>query len=127
MRGLWRIEFKEAWALMDIDGGTCDYWNKCDAYIKIIVDDTEVFRSVTVLNNDRPNFKETFQMDLCADSKIVLEMWDEDVKLQGADDLMGRWGPLNVFQIGSLPLFEGPKRHRGFQNLIKARSSWTKL
>lgn len=111
---------------MDIDGGSCDHWNKCDTYIKIIVDGTEIFHSKTIVNSERPHFKEIVQMNVCADAKIVLEMWDEDVSLQGGDDLMRRWGPMNVSQLGALPLFQGNKWHRGFQNSIKARSTWTK-
>lgn len=125
-RGLWRLEFKEVRAWMDIDGGSCDHWNKCDTYIKVYVDGTEVLHSETIWNSDRPHFKQIVLWEMCADADIVVEMWDEDGSLQGGDDLIGRWGPMKEAQLGAVSLFLGNKGHRGFQNSIKARSTWTK-
>lgn len=85
--------FLDAAAIEDSNGGNCDDWDDCDAYIKVYIDGREVFRTGPRTNNHLPYFGETYKSPkMLKKARIRIEMWDEDSGwMSTADDLILRW------------------------------------
>ncbi|XP_063791241.1 perforin-1-like [Pseudophryne corroboree] len=67
-----------------------DYGSDTDAYVKVTFDST-VLITQTIWNNDDPQWNANYEMnivDLAANKKITIEVWDEDNKHN--DDLLGK-------------------------------------
>lgn len=128
--GVWRISFHRGAAWKDKIGSNCDPLQvaNCDPYIKILVNDREVFRTKTHWQQNIVNFDETYvSPPMLKNSSVVIEMWDNDSTIGDwgtPDDLMSRWG------IGTVDLFNrysklaGPKWHGKYQNKVQYSSSW---
>lgn len=114
-------------AIMDIENSNCDHWNKCDTYIRLIVDDTELSRTRTVMDNDHPIFREKFIHTVCHDSKIRIEMRDKDGFLQGDDDLIWFGQYNNVYELGEISNNYGHPDYRGHRNYLKIKASFSEL
>lgn len=91
--GYWNLTIRSAQSLSDSIGDFCDVWSLCDTYVKIRVDGRVVWRSKTHWNEPLPKFFETYHSPrMKKDSKIVVEMWDDDNELVPSDDdFMDRW------------------------------------
>lgn len=85
--------FHGAEAHTDFFGAACDDWGACDAYIKLLVDGTEVYRTDCRVNSHMPYFGETYRSPrIHKSARITIELWDEDSGWMGSPDaLMLRW------------------------------------
>lgn len=86
----------------DVNGNECDSilsGEHCDKYIKILINDSQVYRSATRWNdNVKTVFNEMYTTGkMMKNDKITLEIWDDDSGALGSqDDLMYRaYGTVN--------------------------------
>ena len=64
--------------------------NKCDPYVRILIQDQEVFRTTTKEEDNQPKFHERFQTEkIFKKSKIEIQIMDDDTGYS-EDDLMSR-------------------------------------
>lgn len=128
--GVWQIKFTRGAGWKDISGKRCDTLQiiNCDPYIKILVDDQEVFRTKTQWHQNLVNFDETYiSPRMKKDSNIVIEMWDDDSTVGDwgtADDLMSRWGNGTVDLFMRYNRLAGHKYYGKYQNKVEYLSSW---
>lgn len=91
------ILIKEASALVNEDGKTCDSPvdgkpNPCDPYVIVKIDGQQVYRTKDHDNTGGTGFWEEFETGLInEDSILAFEMWDSDVGDQSTDDHMWTW------------------------------------
>lgn len=129
--GVWRITFYHGTAWKDKTGTNCDPLQaaNCDPYIKILIDDQEVFRTKTHWHQNVVNFDETFvSARMRKNASIAIEMWDDDSTVGDwgtPDDLMARWRNGNVEVFSSHSKLAGPKWYGKYQNKVRYSSSWT--
>lgn len=100
-----RIYFRDSTATKDIDQNNCDNcflcYNPCDPYLKVKIDGVSKFRTDTMWDNNSPYFEATYVSErISKDSKITIEMWDDDAG-DTSDDLMSRWGHLRIDRLTS--------------------------
>lgn len=119
-KGTLIIVFKDVIAIEDSDGQDCDTRSTCDTYVKLLIDGKVVYRTATVYNSSRPKFGVIVQSNVCDDSTIGLEMWDEDHGFfQREDDLMLKFTFKNVYELGDIRQFFSGR------NFMKISSSFS--
>lgn len=106
----------EAW--IDTNGEFCDKIGRCDSFIKIRVNDVEVYNTRTHDNIFAPNYDETYTSDepIPKDSTILIQMWDYDPV--GANDLMSEWN-LAPSDVGSCKTLFGDKEKEDRENYVQ--------
>ncbi|XP_031630421.1 uncharacterized protein LOC116345309 [Contarinia nasturtii] len=121
--GWWTIAIHGGEAHTDIFGNACDDWGACDAYIKILVEGKEVYRTECRVNTHMPYFGETYRSPRIHKSvRITIELWDEDSGWMGSPDaLMMRW-ETNIDQLVNNGIKWGEKGY--WKNKIVTASSW---
>lgn len=128
--GVWQIRFSDGAAWKDITGRNCDPLRivNCDPYIKILIDDREVFRTKTQWHKNIVNFDETYiSPRMGKNSTIAIEMWDDDSTVDDwgtPNDLMSRWGNGNVKKFMRYSKLAGQQWNGKYQNKVHYSSSW---
>lgn len=70
----------------------CDTASQCDGYVKIFIDEQQVYYTKTIRNDDHPMFFQTFTSNKIKKNAVVrFELWDADRFLDGSDDRIIFW------------------------------------
>lgn len=68
---------------------SCDTESSCDFYVRIFIDDQQVYETSKTSDVRTIAFDGVFTFQIIpASSRIRLELWDDDTFFNGADDLM---------------------------------------
>lgn len=126
--GYWQITFYGGEAHKLATGHFCDDFGPCDPYIKVLIDDIEVFRTETKTAQRHPVFKETYYSPrMRKNAKITIEMWDNDNPqhcLGSPDELMSRWDDGRVSSLSRYTTLADHLWDDEYQNKIDYSSSW---
>lgn len=111
------ITFKEATAATHATGSSCDVFTPCDPYIKLFINDIEVYRTRIIYDQEYVYFDETYSSEkISKKSKITIEMWDWDA-VSSHDSILA-WNT-NIRE-----LLRTPTKHGYGENKIVTKSSW---
>lgn len=111
------ITFEEATAASHANGDRCDIFDPCDPYIKLFIDNVEVYRTRIIYDQKYVHFGDTYSSQkISKKAKITIEMWDWD--LMSSHDSILPWNT-NIKELLKTPI-----KHGYGENQIVTRSTW---